>query len=375
MSFVTETKSSILISWMVWAFFFTAVFVTRLFFSLPDALPGRQLFYIGVGGMLLTILLRFVIWMFRRHKFKWILSGILNLAIIYIVLVFMNSFEFKRHGHGFRHGGAPGTNPEVIHEKKVVEENEENKTLTVAVAKGVSKVRHEWFMIYLMILGIVYTVVALIELNEQKIGQLVLQDKLSNAKLNALRAQLNPHFMFNALNTVSSLMEENTKEAQQVLEGFSFLLRDMIDKSKEQFTTVEEEIVFIEKYTLIEKKRFDEKLEVRFSIERDILPGKIPSMILQPIVENAIKHGVLKKEGKGQVFISGQKKSDRLLLSVSDDGPGMETEKLIGRVGLNNTRERLLHLYNTNASLEIKNLESGGLLVLIDIPFENLMPV
>lgn len=368
MSFVTETKSSILISWMVWSFFFMTVFVSRVFFSLPDVLPGIQLFYIGLSGLILTVLVRFIIWLFRSHQFSWALSGLFNLGIIMILLFSLNSIDFKGHRHHHDADNFPGT----IHEEKVVEEDGVKKVLTIKGDIKVSKNRHDWLMIYLMILGIVYTVTALIELNEQKMNQLVLQDKLSNAKLNTLRAQLNPHFMFNALNTVSSLIDEDKKAAQQVLEDFSFLLRDVINKSRAEFTTLAEEIDFIRKFTLIEKKRFEEKLEFHFDIATETLQGKVPSLILQPIVENAIKHGVLKKAGKGEVWISSQLKDERLLLAVKDDGPGMNPNVDISRVGLTNTRTRLQYLYQQDAALTIENLEPGGLRVVIDLPFESL---
>ena len=133
-----------------------------------------------------------------------------------------------------------------------------------------------------------------------------------------------------------------------------------------------EEFSFIEKYTLIEKKRFDEKLDIHFSISEETLSAKLPTMILQPIIENAIKHGVLNKKGKGEVQVSCEKIGDSLLIIVSDDGPGIQFDKTTNRVGLNNTEERLRHLYSEKAKMELKNKETGGLKVSIAIPFENI---
>lgn len=186
MYFTADAKSGIFISWIIWTFFFMAVFITRYFFGLRDVLSGNHLFFIWLGGLGITIFVRFIIWMFRHQKLKWVLSAGLNLAII---LAFLYGIT-KSNLNEFQLDPASEFPQE---QERTITENGQEKNLTIRMSVDKVKIRHDWFMIYLLILGIVYTVTALLDLNEQKLVQMELKEKLSTAQLNALKETRQAH--------------------------------------------------------------------------------------------------------------------------------------------------------------------------------------
>jgi len=195
------------------------------------------------------------------------------------------------------------------------------------------------------------------------------------AQLKMLRYQLNPHFLFNTLNAISTLvLERNTELANRMVTKLSSFLRFSLDNDPLQKLTLEQELDAIGLYLDIEKVRFEERLNLERDIEPEALQAQIPSLLLQPLVENAIKYGIARSEEGGTLRIAARVFAGDLLLELSDDGPGVEL--VDGRiegangVGLRNTAERLRELYGDSHSFRLSNTEPHGLTIRIRIPFE-----
>ncbi|MFT5451615.1 MAG: two-component system LytT family sensor kinase [Enterobacterales bacterium] len=196
------------------------------------------------------------------------------------------------------------------------------------------------------------------------------------AQLKMLRYQLNPHFLFNTLNAISTLiLETDTRRANIMVSRLSNFLRYSLDNDPMQKIALQKEIDALRLYLDIEKVRFEERLELVFDIEMDATVGLIPSLLLQPLVENSIKYAVAISETGGRITVTAKKNQDILRIEVSDDGPGVnlvDGEIAASRgVGVSNTSSRLEELYGDKHSFTLINLEPKGLKVVICIPFES----
>lgn len=198
-----------------------------------------------------------------------------------------------------------------------------------------------------------------------------LEASLRQAHLDALRMQLHPHFLFNTLNTISVLMQEDVEAANRLLLLLSELLRAAI-KNEQQEVPLRQELDFLNRYLEIERTRFRDRLRAHIDVDPATLDALAPSLILQPLVENAIKHGVTKRAKAGLIEISARREGDFIELRVRDDGPGLAQTagEAIG-VGIANTRARLQKLYQTAFRFELQNVETGGLMVTIAFPFKS----
>jgi len=195
------------------------------------------------------------------------------------------------------------------------------------------------------------------------------------AQLKMLRYQLNPHFLFNTLNAISTLvLEEQTEAANRMVTRLSSFLRHSLDNDPMQKVTLEQELAALRLYLDIEKVRFEERLTLDIDVEKSAACALIPSLLLQPLVENAIKFGIARSEEGGRLRIAARVFAGDLLIELSDDGPGVELvdgaiPDATG-VGLRNTRERLEALYGNRHSFHLSPTEPHGLTVHIRIPFE-----
>lgn len=210
------------------------------------------------------------------------------------------------------------------------------------------------------------------KLRDQRIALAEIQSQLSGAQLNALRLQLQPHFLFNTLNTISALMEFDKKEAQRIVSRLGSLLRVVLDQDKSNLIPLREELEFIQNYLKIEQTRFQDRLEVVIDIEEQAMNILVPSLILQPLVENAIKHGFANQSGEGQISIIGQlSDGERLNLKVKDNGKGSADHKellLQKGIGLQNVHERLTLIYGDEAGVECVTAPDEGFMVSLSIP-------
>jgi sensor histidine kinase YesM len=236
---------------------------------------------------------------------------------------------------------------------------------------------HAGILIYISVIGISYAIGYYRKYRERELKAAQLESQLAQARLDALRKQLQPHFLFNTLNTVSILIDEDTKAARNMLVRLSDLLRATLDRSKAQEVSLKQEIEFIEGYLEIERTRFQDRLTVEMEIDPNALNARVPDLILQPIVENAIRHGIAPRAASGVIGIRAARLNGSLRLEVRDNGGGMRGEGLkagSGGVGIANTRARLAHMYGADHRFEMRNLAGGGLLVDITIPFHTDAP-
>ena len=200
-----------------------------------------------------------------------------------------------------------------------------------------------------------------------------LEAQLAEAKLAALNAQLNPHFLFNTLHAVSSLVERDPRGVRRMIARLSELLRYTLEGGHEPVVAVGQEIAFLERYLEIMQIRFDDRLEIDVQVGDDARDALVPSLILQPLVENAVKHGVEKVAGTGRIEITARRHDNRLVLSVGDNGPGRtKSENGDERgVGLRNIRQRLEQLYGGAQSLTFLERPGGGTIARIEMPFQS----
>jgi two-component sensor histidine kinase len=198
-----------------------------------------------------------------------------------------------------------------------------------------------------------------------------LQTQLAEARLSALNAQLNPHFLFNTLHAVSSLVERDPRGVRRMIARLSELLRYTLDGGAEHEVMLAQEIAFLERYLEIMQIRFQGQLEIDLQAGDDVRDALVPNLILQPLVENAVKHGVDKVSGTGKIRIQARRDSDRLVLSVSDNGPGPQKIARLDEagVGLANIRQRLEQLYGSAQSLTLAEAPNGGTVAQITMPF------
>ena len=223
--------------------------------------------------------------------------------------------------------------------------------------------------LYFAVLGCIHAVTYYREARERESQQARLAAQLSEAKLSALRMQLNPHFLFNSLNAITVLVRDRkTQDASRMLELLSAVLRQVLQNEKRQQVTLQEELRFIERYLAIEEVRFSDRLKVHWSIQPALDAALVPEFILQPLVENAIKHGVAKSNHVGVVEIRAELAGSDLLLAVEDNGPGYEPSNGSG-VGLANIRTRLETSFGSKGKLEVCNSNTGGTVASVRFPF------
>ncbi len=214
------------------------------------------------------------------------------------------------------------------------------------------------------------------ELQAERERSLAAEALVREAHLNALRYQLNPHFLFNTLNAISTLVvEARTREAGQMISRLSDFLRITLESADVPEVTLAEELDFARQYLAIEQIRFGERLSVRVDIEPDALPVPVPALILQPIVENAIRHGIAPRKTPGVVEISARVEGASLRIRITNDGPVAGASAPAGPgVGLANIRARLERLYDQDAGLELEPAKDSGVVVTLTLPATRTTP-
>jgi two-component system LytT family sensor kinase len=205
-----------------------------------------------------------------------------------------------------------------------------------------------------------------------------LAGRLAQAQLQALRMQLNPHFLFNTLNAISSLMLKDVVAANKMISRLGELLRFALEKSDQQEVPLEQEIEFIRRYLEIEQIRFGERLQLKMELDPSTLQAAVPNLILQPLVENAIRHAIEPRETTGRIELRTIRDNGHLRLQISDNGPGLQPDNARRaeaadhtreRIGLNNTRERLRKLYGESQQFDLTQNAMGGVTASLLIPF------
>jgi signal transduction histidine kinase len=226
-------------------------------------------------------------------------------------------------------------------------------------------------IVYSMFVAFIYLFDYYREARDREVRTAQLEARLTEAQLQALRLQLQPHFLFNALNTISSVIYEDVRLADRMIACLSDLLRLALRRSGAQEVTLHEELQFLDLYLELMRARFEERLVVKFHVEPETRSAFVPQLILQPLVENSIRHGTNARSGALRIDVCARRLNGALLLEVSDNGPGIKREQVAGAegVGLSNTAERLSQLYGEAHGFSLQTAEAGGLLVRVEVPF------
>jgi two-component system LytT family sensor kinase len=227
---------------------------------------------------------------------------------------------------------------------------------------------HKNLWIYWVILAVSHAFEYYRKLNERELKTAELEKSLTQAKLRALQAQLNPHFLFNTLHTISALMHIDIEKADRMVTKLSDLLRYALDNTDDHEVPLRDEIAFLKRYLEIEKTRFGDRLTITMDIPDDTLKAEVPNLILQPIVENAIRHGIEPHAKPGKIHLSARRDNGRLILEVRDNGAGLNPHNKREGIGTSNTRLRLQQLYGPRQSFTLENAPEGGLLATITLP-------
>ena len=206
-----------------------------------------------------------------------------------------------------------------------------------------------------------------------ELAQLSLKTQLAQAQLRALKMQLHPHFLFNTLHSISSLVLEDPPKANSMIAQLGDFLRLTLENSNQQLVSLKEETEFLRCYLEIEQVRFGDRLTVALELEPKTLSVQVPHLILQPVVENAIQHAIAPRATRGHINIEAKRLNNLLRLEVRDNGPGIASnDALLGTegVGLSNVRARLHQIYGSDFRFELMNGRDGGLTVVIEIPLQ-----
>lgn len=206
-----------------------------------------------------------------------------------------------------------------------------------------------------------------------ELAQSSLKTQLAQAQLRALKMQLHPHFLFNTLHSISSLVLEDPPKANSMIARLGDFLRLTLENSNQQLVSLKEETEFLRCYLEIEQVRFGDRLMVALELEPQTLSAQVPHLILQPVVENAIQHAVAPRATRGHINIEAKRRNNLLRLEVRDNGPGIISNgDLLEKkgVGLSNVRARLHQIYGPDFRFELMNARDGGLTVAMEIPFQ-----
>lgn len=242
-----------------------------------------------------------------------------------------------------------------------------------------------WFLSYWVIVTVRQATYNYGRFREREVRASVLEAKLAQAQLEMLKMQLHPHFLFNTLHAISTLIHKDPDAADEMVAQLSDLLRMTLATIGIQEVPLQQELEFLARYLEIQKTRFQDRLEVILDIPPETLDVRVPNQVLQPIVENAIRHGIDARSGQGLIEIRARATDHMLELTVRDDGPGLRSEVRLdlqqdnaprdGRgIGLANTRARLRELYGPASTLHLGNHPDGGAIVTLSLPLRRIGP-
>jgi two-component system LytT family sensor kinase len=230
--------------------------------------------------------------------------------------------------------------------------------------------------VYLCMVGTEHATRYFVEAREREVQVARLSEQLSSARFAALQAQLNPHFLFNTLNTITVLVRDNDQRgAVRIIEHLSEMLRRTLSQHRANEVTLGEELELVRQYVAIEQARFSDRLRPEFGVQDTLLSAAVPSFALQHLVENAIRHGIARHPDAGLLLVTADRVGDMLEITVIDDGVGMDpAAEIPPGHGIDNTRERLRALYGDKASLEIAPRAEGGTIATLKVPYRELRP-
>jgi sensor histidine kinase YesM len=228
--------------------------------------------------------------------------------------------------------------------------------------------------VYLCVVGVEHAARYFVEMREREVQLARLSEQLAGARFAALQAQVNPHFLFNTLNTIAVLVRDNDREgAVRIVEHLSEMLRRTLSRHRENQVSLGEELELVRQYVAIEQARFSDRLRPEFHVPDSLLTAVVPSFALQHLVENAIRHGIARDPDAGSLIISARRVDEVLEITVVDDGVGIDPDVPLPKGhGIDNTRERLRALYGENASQEIVRRAEGGTIATLRVPYQEM---
>ncbi|MDB4913281.1 MAG: hypothetical protein JWM95_925 [Gemmatimonadetes bacterium] len=227
--------------------------------------------------------------------------------------------------------------------------------------------------VYLCIVGVEHATRYFIEVSEREVQVARLSGQLADARFSALQAQLNPHFLFNTLNTIAVRARDGDGAGTaQMVEQLSDVLRQTLDRNRVNEVPLSDELDLVRQYLAIEQARFSDRLRSVFDVGRGVMNAAVPSFAVQHLVENAIRHGIAKRSGAGRLEITARHVGDILEIIVRDDGAGLQTSTPAPGHGIDNTRARLAALYGTRASLVVLNGADVGTVATLRVPFHDV---
>ncbi|MGB9181406.1 MAG: sensor histidine kinase [Pyrinomonadaceae bacterium] len=350
--------------WMLFAVFFgLQSYVTSAYFGRPVTWGGALSVWL-ICACIWATLTPFVIWLARRFPVdrirRWRNLGVHLLAGALISMLQLAIYIFAR--------------------QLLLPETARPFAPLDALRRILVSEFHANLLIYLTIIGLchAYEYYVRYRERERRAAQLELdaaqlETQLAQAQLDALRMQMQPHFLFNTLNTINVLMQEDVQAAQRMLVRLSELLRLALQNTNTHEVSLRHELEFLRSYLEIEQTRFQDRLTVTMDVEDDALDAQVPNLLLQPLVENAIKHGIAPRAEAGTVLIRAARVNGYVELQVRDNGPGIKdaAERFTNGIGLSNTRARLERLYGGASSFALTDADGGGLQVTISIPYHS----
>ena len=207
---------------------------------------------------------------------------------------------------------------------------------------------------------------------ELEVRESRLETELARAELHALRLEIEPHFLFNTLNAITALVRlKDNRRAIDMLVGLGDFMRSNLDRPPDQFVTMAIEVAWVKRYITLQQARYGDRLDVQYHVADDTLDCRVPTLLLQPIVENALRHGLSRQVQRGRLDVSAVRQADRLVITVTDDGVGVPVDFDVDRhtgTGLRNVRPRLASLYGATACFEIHRAAGSGTIVTIHVP-------
>lgn len=227
---------------------------------------------------------------------------------------------------------------------------------------------HQGLTIYWTTLVVAHALYYYRGLRQKEAQTATLSAQLAQAQLQALKMQIHPHFLFNTLNSIAALLHKDVEAADRMIARLGDFLRLTLKSSDAQIVDFEQELEFLKCYLDIEHIRFQDRLTVEMDIDPHALTAMVPNLILQPIVENAVRHGVARQTNPGHITIRARRHGERLIMSVEDNGPGLKVNSNGSGIGLSNTRARLEQFYGNDFSFQIANSTERGASVTLDVP-------
>jgi signal transduction histidine kinase len=226
------------------------------------------------------------------------------------------------------------------------------------------------YLIYWGIIAVVHVHAYYRGERDRELRALHAEARLADARLQLLSMQLHPHFLFNTLNAIAQLVHENPATAERMITGLSQLLRETLDSGGVDLVRLDRELELTSRYLDIQRARFGDRLSAHIDRQDDVAQALVPIFILQPLVENSIKHGIGAHRFAGSIIIRARREADRLVVEVEDDGPGIDPARIQDGIGLSNTRERLRAVYGDAHVFDVASTRTGGGRVRIVVPFQ-----